>query len=329
MLATELQVSFFRKIREQIPPHVSLADDVAELLHVSTDSAYRRIRGEKMLTFDEIKLLSTHYEISLDQFLRLTTQSFMFSGNLVSLDKFDLQQYLEGVKKLLESFASSQKKQMWLLNKDIPIFHNFMFPELAAFKCYFWSRYNFNYPEYNRGQFLISDFIELFEGTGKAISGLYLQIPSTEIWNLNCINTTLMQLCYYRDSKIFKSGDDIETLFTCMMKLVNHVERQAEEGLKFAFGDKPHHTDVPYRMFVNEFIMGDNTFLIETDNQRLVTLNHNNINYAYTSDTKLVEYSWKMMDILLMKSTLISHVGEKDRQLFFDTLRQRIEEKRK
>ena len=113
-----------------------------------------------------------------------------------------------------------------------------------------------------------------------------------------------------------------------MLKLVNHIEQQAEHGVKFHFGKPVSEGSAKFRLFANEFIMGDNTFLIETDNQRFVSVNHNNINYAYTTDTVLADYSWKMMDILLKKSTLISEVGEKDRQIFFDTLRQKIEAKR-
>ena len=328
MLSTELQVSFFKKIKEIVPPHVALVDDIAELLNISNDSAYRRIRGEKPLAFDEIQILAAHYEISLDQFLRLKTNNFVLSGNLVSLEKFEMGKYLHGIADLMTSFSDSQKKEMFLLNKDIPIFHNFMFPELAAFKCYFWSRYNFNYPEYNKGQFLISDFIDLFEDAGKTIADLYLEVPSTEIWNLNCINTTLMQICYYRDSKVIKSGEDVETLFNCLVKLVNHVEQQAEYGAKFPYQKPDAAGKSKFRVFVNEFIVGDNTILMENDNQRMVSLNHNNINYAYSTDTLLTDYSWKIMDILIKKSTLISETGEKDRQIFFDTLRQRIEERR-
>ncbi len=35
------------------------------------------------------------------------------------------------------------------------------------------------------------------------------------------------------------------------------------------------------------------------------------------------------MDIILKKSTLISEIGEKDRELFFEQLRQKIFEKKK
>jgi hypothetical protein len=47
------------------------------------------------------------------------------------------------------------------------------------------------------------------------------------------------------------------------------------------------------------------------------------------TDERFVEYSWQTMNIVLKKSTLITEAGEKDRELFFDTLRQRIHDKKK
>src|SRR5437868_10298683 len=329
MQAIELQTAFFKHLKGKLSDHLSMVDEVAELLNISNDSAYRRIRGDKTLGFDEIQILANHYKVSLDQFLRLKTQAFLFSGNLISSEKFEMSEYLEGIANQLAYFASAEKKQVYYFNKDIPIFHHFMFPELAAFKCYFWSRYNLNYAQFNKGRFLISDFIDLFNKTGKKISELYLEIPSTEIWNLDCINTTIRQIDYYRESKIFSSHQDIITVFECLEKLVNHIEQQVEYGAKFPFGKPDPARNVKYTVFINEFVLGDNTLLIQVNNERIVSLNHNVINYAITTDERFVEYSWQTMNTLLKKSRLISEIGEKDRQLFFDSLRQRIYDKRK
>ena len=213
MEAAELQTAFLKQIKKQLPPNLALVDAIAEQLNLSNDSAYRRIRGEKHLTFDEIQILSAHFKISLDSFLHLQNNSLIFWGKNINRSEFDFENYLSGIVRQLEYFASADEKQMFYLNKDIPIFHHFMFPELAAFKCYFWSRYDLDYPKFNKGQFLIEDFIDIFNNSGKKISELYLKIPSTEIWNLDCINTTIRQIDYYRETNIFKSQQDIQTVY--------------------------------------------------------------------------------------------------------------------
>lgn len=323
-----LQVSFFKQVKEKIPAHQSLVDVVAELLSISNDSAYRRIRGEKALSFDEIKTLAGHYHISLDQFLHPDVMAYTFTGNLIARDKPDIENYLHNLVRQLKQIDAANEKHMLYFNKDIPLFNHFLFPELAAFKCYFWSRYNLNYPEFNKGSFLISDFIDLFNKMGKEISSLYLDIPSTEIWNLDCINTTIQQIDYYRESKIFGSNEDILTVYDCLDKLVNHLEKQAETGTKFAINGKPS-GNVPYKVYVNEFILGDNTILVECDREKSVFLNHNVINYFSSRQPSIVEYTFTTLQTILQKSTLISGTGEKTRQVFFDTLRERIQQRRK
>lgn len=259
MNAADLQIAFLKEIKHKLPQHLALVDAVAEQLNLSNDSAYRRIRGEKHLTFDEIQILAANYKISLDSFLQLQNDAVVFWGKNISRKIFDFENYLQGIVRQLEYFVPRKEKHMYYLNKDIPIFHHFMFPELAAFKCYFWSRYNLDYAKFNKELFLIDDFIDIFNKTGKKISDLYLQIPSTEIWNLDCINTTIRQIDYYRVSRIFQSQQDIETVYSCLEKLVDYIELQVEQGCKFTFGEPAPAVKVKYNVYINEFVLGDNT----------------------------------------------------------------------
>ena len=200
MNPTELQVSFFKKIKDKLPSHISLPDIIATQLNISNDSAYRRIRGEKSLTLDEIEILVSKTNVSLDQFFKVNGNSneINFAGKLIDHEIFDFEDYLTGIVNQLQIFVEADEKEMVIFNKDIPMFVYFMFPELAAFKCYFWSRYTLNNSKFNKGQFLIEDYIKSFNSIGKKISDLYSQIPSTEIWNVDCINTVIRQIEYYR-----------------------------------------------------------------------------------------------------------------------------------
>lgn len=329
MDAAALQIAFLKEIKKQLPSHLSLVDAIAQQLNLSNDSAYRRLRGEKHLTLDEIEVLSSKYNISLDSFLHLKNDSLIFFGRNIDRQKFDFENYLQGIVSQLQYFMPAKEKQMYYLNQDIPFFHHFMFPELAAFKCYFWSRYDLDYAGFNKGQFLIDDFIDIFNNTGKKISDLYLQIPSVEVWNIDCINTTIRQIDYYRETRIFKSLGDIEVIYNCLDKLVDHIELQTASGAKFPYGSSEAADRVKYNVYINEFVLGDNTILVEIDGRRMVFLNHNIINYIMTTNQEFTNYTFDTMKILLKKSRLISEISEKDRQLFFNSLRERIHEKRK
>ena len=77
-----IQQLFFKHIKGNLPGHISMVDDLAEVLDISTDSAYRRIRGEKPINLEEMAKLSSHYKVSLDNFLNLQSDTFIFSGQL-------------------------------------------------------------------------------------------------------------------------------------------------------------------------------------------------------------------------------------------------------
>ena len=78
MDANHPQVLLFRYIKSSLPGHVSLVDQIADLLNISNDSAYRRIRGEKEISLSELKALSEHFKISLDQVLQLKNELVVF-----------------------------------------------------------------------------------------------------------------------------------------------------------------------------------------------------------------------------------------------------------
>ncbi len=67
MNTEEIQQQLFGEIKRKIGENGSAADEIAGLLGISSDSAYRRMRGEKNISLDELYTLCSHYKISLDQ----------------------------------------------------------------------------------------------------------------------------------------------------------------------------------------------------------------------------------------------------------------------
>ncbi|MEO6330426.1 MAG: hypothetical protein ABIO55_15940, partial [Ginsengibacter sp.] len=115
MNAVDLQIAFLKEIKNQLPQHLALVDALAEQLNISNDSAYRRIRGEKHLALDEIQVLSAHFKISLDSFLQLQNDGLLFWGKNIDRQTFDFENYLQGIVKQLEYFASASEKKMFYL----------------------------------------------------------------------------------------------------------------------------------------------------------------------------------------------------------------------
>ncbi|MEP7143321.1 MAG: hypothetical protein ABI707_10645 [Ferruginibacter sp.] len=158
----------------------------------------------------------------------------------------------------------------------------------------------------------------------KKMIDLYLKIPMTEIWNIESIESTLRQIAFYRDAGSFKNPADVKLLYSKVEELINHLERQAESGLKFNMGQEPTAYCSEYRLYVNELILGDNTIFVELDDTRITFLNYGVLFVVYTSDERFNSDMSENLDNLIKKSMMISKRGEKERARFFNQLREKI-----
>lgn len=320
-----IQQQLFQVIKSKLAVDSSVADEVASLLDISTDSAYRRMRGEKVVTFDELYKLSLHYRISLDQLMNINTGSFMFQGNLLNRDSFRFDAYFKNMLQTISYFNSFKQKEYYYLCKDVPIFYHFLSSEIAAFKYFFWMKSIFDFPEYANKKFSFDLYPEELAITGEKILDTYNQIPSVEFWNVENINIAIRQIEFYRDSHIFQSDQDALKIYEAWEKVIDHVERQAQKGYKYKYGDKETKPLGEYKVYFNEVILGDNSMLVILDGVKIAVVMHTVINYLQTRDVTFCENIYNYMQNLARRSTLISEVSEKERSKFFRILRERIQ----
>jgi hypothetical protein len=320
-----VQQIFFQHIKSSLAAHLSLVDEVAGLLDISNDSAYRRIRGEKPLTFDELKTLCAHYKVSLDQLFHLNNDSFLFSGPLINNSNFGFESYLEHLLAQVNYFNSFEHRELIYNGKDMFIFHCFGFHELTVFKIFFWMKTILQYPMEGKEIVLLEAIREsMIKITSKLIEA-YNKLPLTEIWNHDNLNATLRQVDYYRQSGFFPTDDYALAIYKNMLEMVNHIEKQAEVGCKFPLGGKPSAVSPAYKFYMNEFILGDNCNMAILNNIKLVYINHSTLNIIMTKDPVFTEYIYQHLQNIMRKSTLMSLAGEKDRTRFFNSMRGKIE----
>jgi BetR domain len=320
-----VQQIFFQHIKSNLAAHLSLVDEVADLLKISNDSAYRRIRGEKPLSFEEMRTLCAHYNLSLDQLFHLNNDSYLFSGPLTNRDNFGLDKYLEHLLIQLNYFNSFDHRELYYLSKDIFIFHCFGFHELTVFKIFFWMKTILQHPFEGKDILLLETLSESVFKMASKLSEAFNKIPSVEVWNPDSVNATIMQIDYYRQSKVFPSDEYALAVYKSLIDMINHIEKQAEAGCKFPINGNPNAASAPYRFYVNEFILGDNCSLAVLNDAKVVYINHSVLNVIMTKDPIFTEYTYQHCQKIMRKSTLMSNAGEKERTKFFNTLRERVE----
>ncbi len=325
----QTQQLFFNHIKSKLPSHLSFVDEVADLLNISNDSAYRRIRGEKPIGLDEVQMLCNKFKVSLDQLLQIQSNTVIFSGNRLDNISFGLFQYLQDICANLELFKMLEQPHLYYYNKDIPIFHYMQFPELCAFKFFFWKRTLIGYPELAKQQFNGEESSKEIPEIAKKIIEHYIQVPSTEIWNEESVHITIRQIEFYRQSNIFANKHVLLKVYIQLEELLNHIELQAEAGKKFLYNQSVSADSAPYDIYINECLIGDNTIFVKGGDRQITYLNHNGLNFIGTQDSSFCDYTFKNLQNIIRKSTHISVIGEKERSMFFNTLRGKIYECKK
>lgn len=326
METTELQQQLFNRLKETLPPHISLVDELCELLDLSADSVYRRMRGEKPITLDELKIICEHYRLSVDQLLQLKNESVLFHAPGLNETGQSFEDYLDAMLGQFCYFNSFKNKEMKYLSKDIPFWYFYLFPEMAAFKSFFWVKTINNDSSLAGKKFSFAEYpyTECFE-KGQQLLKEYNEIPSEELWNLESINSTINQIAYYREAGHFADAEEEEAVINSFQQLLDHLQAQAEQGVKFMPGATDVSHRAPIQFYVNELILGNNTILLQLDSQRLSAVTYSVLSYLVSSDARLAQKTFDTFNVLLSRSSLISNTGEKERNRFFNHMRQKVD----
>lgn len=330
MTTLPAQEALFRLLRDRLEPEQSLVDVIAETLHVSADSAYRRIRCETPLVLEEAIRLCQAFRLSADSLFSLDAPPLLFSDIRMLTGPRHYSDFLSGLTAAISRLESLQEKDVIYLTKDLPLFHNFYFEPLAAFRYYFWMKNILELPDFADKGFSFSLLPEKIRDEGEALVKAYTRIPSAEIWNTECVNSTISQIEYCRDAGLFSAAADIRMVYEALEATLHHLERQTELGIKYFPGAEPAEENRPatnFRVFYNRIVLADNSVLVVTEKFSRVYLNYDALNYIHTGDPEFCRQQSIYLAKMMRKATLISQTGERQRNIFFNILRSKVRDR--
>lgn len=330
MKGNQLQQEFFTYLKSTLPAHVSLADELCDLLKISADSAYRRLRGEKALTFSELKVLCDKFHVSLDQVLNLKNDTVAFRAPDLLIHHATFADYMRYILEGVMYFHQFRERKMMYLCKDAPLWYFYVYPELAAFKTFFFLRSLRNESTVQNKKFSLKEFpFEDCFAIGQQMLKAFNEIPSEELWNNESWNSTINQVAYYREAGIFGSPGDCERVVDSILRTIDHLEAQATAGQKFMPGDSDIKYRAPVQFYVNDLIIGNNTIYGEVDGNKISWVTYSVLNTLVTKDKRFNDHLFQNFYTLRSRSTLVSGTGERERVRFFNSLREKVNALRK
>jgi hypothetical protein len=323
---SSIQKAIFQQIKERLPANISFIHEIGEVLNLSYDSTYRRVRGDKDLSFEELYKLSKHYGISIDALCNIDSNSIVFNCLSLESAKFEVEQWMQMILHDIKMIHEAKDKQVIYAAKDPPVFHYFQFPEIIAFKVFLWEKTLFQFPGYDEKIFRLQDVEPELYNTGQKILAYATKVPTIEIWNRDSFSIMLRQIEYYWVSGFFETKDDILNLIDKLEKWVQHIQKQAEYGFKYIYGQTPEGIENSYQFYENDVVLNDNTILAKVDDKTIIYLTFNVLSLLVTTNPFFCETIRKHLKGLMMKSNLLSMVSAKERNRFFNRIINNIEQ---
>ena len=227
----------------------------------------------------------------------------------------------------MKQIHAAKEREIIYAAKDIPVFYYFEFPEIAAFKIYFWNKAMIPSSGYE-GRKITLDAPESLYETGRQLLSMYVKIPTIEIWSEETICSILRQIEYCFLSGFFEKVEDVYRLCDVLEAWLHHVQSQAEQGYQFMFGREPEGIANNYRLFHNEVLVSDNTILVQVDGQKTSYTTYNVINQLITTNPVFCDQVENSLRNLMQKSTMISGTSAKERYRFFNILQEKVRAQR-
>jgi len=316
--AENIQFIFLDHIRQNLPRNLSFADEVAEVLNVSRDSVYRRIRGETVLSLEEVKKLCNHYKFSLDALLSPSSEIISFNKRSIDPINFTIEKWLTSFLSILEVIEGFEDKEVIYSAKDIPPPYYFKFPGLALFKVFFWMKSYQRHPAYENALYQPELVSSQLLATGKKFWNKYAGIPSSEIWSDETFNVTIRQVEFYLENG-FITLKQAQQLLDEYIVMINDIRHNAAQGIK-------NEKSGLFRLYRNEFLISDTTVLFKMGDKRMALITYNTMNILNTSQDSFCREMEDYLTNIINKSTLISTTGERERNKFFNLIEKRIQQ---
>lgn len=324
-MTNKFQNQIFAEILNRFPKRSVAVDALSELLGVQKDAIYRRLRGDTLLTPEEIALLTRHFQLSLDALVNKDADRVYFSFSPFSRTVSNVGDYLNGILEDLQRVQQLPDVKVFYASFEIPFFYYAYFPELISFKLFIWGKTVWEL-EYLKDRPFDLDIISYpDEKVSEQILKTFTQLDTIEIWSSNICDNTLSQIEFFTNSGGFKNPEDAYLLCDKLEGLVEQWRKMAALGTKFPLDNfTPEMARGSFSLHQQEMLITSNTILVSSPATKVLFPIISNPNYLRTTDQRMCDYQEEWFRKAISKSTSLSMQNEKSRDAFFNIMVRKI-----
>lgn len=321
----DIQNRLLDQLKAKLPPDTSLGKVLMDELDLSRDSAYRRARGETALKPEEIQLLCSKFDLSMDKIIGVSGKSVTFQYNPIQRSEFSFSNYLSGIMDGYKRMASQRSQELFMSNLDLIIFQLLNSPALIRFKLLYFAKCYLKIPSLDNVKYHKGWKGEISDEQLSQMIQFYIRIKSTEVIGLDAGKGLLREIVSFYELGYFESAEDALYLIDELSELIQHIQKQAEIGRKFIKGQPVITDEGNFSLYMHQTYIQDNTIIAETNAYRMLYITHNMLNYLYTIDQDYVNKSYAVFQSMLKSCIKISEENPRQRNAYFESLQQYVE----
>jgi hypothetical protein len=313
----DFQKNIVAYLRNKTKEKTQLAQELSDILNISQESVYRRLRYETSFTAEELSLLAKNYTFSLDELLPNLPENRISVGfQSIFTQNNVFEGYLKGVINAVKRIHS-EKGSITYMARDLPISQSFQHQILREFKLFYWTKVVLNRPTMHH--IVFDDQIQLgkINGSIDLLLEAYKKTARIEFWSEDTLNSTLRQINYCNAMNLFKEKEFcfavVDSLSDLLNRLESSLEQQKNEESSFQF-------------YLSHVELSNNYVFLKHQNSRLVYLNFNTFNSLASSNFRFCDEVELMITQARAKSLLISGQSAIERKKYFNAMRLKVQD---
>ena len=317
----QFSIALKEHLFRQQQSNTSIAKELCDLLNLSKDSVYRRLRGEASFTLDEAVCISKAYKISLDL---LMSSHFNTFGTYRFRPLYDeepqLSENVIAVTKLF-TYLAKQNGEMHYVAEAVPLFRILGTSKLRDFSVYYWKKVILNYPSHHTIKFDEDYFIpKEYRLVVEQLVSQYKSIDLTEVWTKESLNKLLFQIEYSVESGFIKETSLLNAIYDEIDEMLDEIDEASIHEKNLLKGT--------FTLFDCEIQLENNCVYTTANNVTNCFLNFNNFNNISIGDAVFNREVASWIQNLKKRSIQISGQAEKRRNQFFDHLKLQLDQSR-
>ncbi|KJD32787.1 hypothetical protein PW52_15015 [Tamlana sedimentorum] len=317
-----MQEQFIKYLKNKSKNNTSFVDEMAGVLDIGYDAAYRRINLKTNLSLEESVKLAKHFKISLNKLFEIDSPDHIVV-ELPPLPKNEkgLEMWFKASLQNVLHLTKEKEAEFIYSGKDIPLFHLLTDSYLTRYKMYVWLK-DLN-EEMARTKISFDDWMKQIPvsllNSAIELGELYKNINITELWSDNTVTGTLHQLIYYFEAGLvskevaLKICDDIDLV-------IGHTE-------KMTINQSILETDREnsFKLYKCDLHVLTNSLMIVTPKQKVFYVPFTVLTYFKVEHEETCLLMHDFLRKQMSNSKLLVTAGEKDRTLFFNKIHSKIE----